>query len=121
MINNNIKQNEKVNLVMSKYVAVKFITGQEVLAELIDNNDDETTSLKRLYHVIPDPNDPEGKSMILSPFNPMVDPEKEIPYKNEHIMSIQEPFSTLTNMMTKKFSAIIQPSAEASNVAKLIL
>lgn len=105
---------------MSKYVAVKFITGQEVMAELIDNNDDKTTSLKRLFHVLPDPNEPSGKSMILSPFNAMVEIEKEIKYKNEHIMSIEEPFSALTDMMTKKFSSIIQPSANSSNVAKLI-
>lgn len=106
---------------MSNYVAVKFVTGQEVMAEQIDNDDKNTVTLKRIFHVLPDPDDHEGKSMILSPFNAMVDPEQEVHYKRDHILSITEAYPALIDMMTNKFSSIIQPSAEASKISQLIL
>jgi len=106
---------------MADYVAIKFVTGQDIVAELVSRNDDETISIKRAVHVIPDQTDPDGKRMNLIPFTPFIDYETEQVFNNKDIMSISKPYDAIINMMTKNFSKIIQQSSEASNVSKLIL
>jgi len=106
---------------MTDYVLVKFVTGQDIVAELVSKNDDDTTTFKRMVHVLPDQSDPKGKRMNLVPFVSYVGLETEQVYKNKDIMIILKPYDAIIDMMTKNFSSIIQQTAAASNVAKLIL
>jgi len=104
---------------MAEYVTIKFITGQDIVAELISENEDDTITIKRAVHVIPDQTD--KTKMNLVPFVSFVDMESPQEYKNKDIMTMNKPYDAIIDMMTKNFSAIIQQSAEASNVSKLIL
>jgi len=104
---------------MTDYVTIKFITGQDIVAELISENDNDTITIKRAVHVIPDQQDP--KKMNLVPFVSFVDMESPQEYKNKDIMTMNKPYDAIIDMMTKNFSSIIQQSAQSSNVAKLIL
>ena len=51
--------------------------------------------------------------MILSPFLSFTPMDVEVTFDQKDIMCITPPYPQLTDMMTKKFSAIIQPSAES--------
>jgi hypothetical protein len=104
---------------MTDYVAIKFITGQDIVAELISKNDNDTITIKRAVYVIPDQTD--QKKMNLVPFVAFVDMETPQEYKNKDIMIINKPYDAIIDMMTKNFSSIIQQSTVASNVSKLIL
>ena len=104
---------------MTDYVTIKFITGQDIVAELVSENENDTITIKRAVHVIPDPQDP--KKMNLVPFIAFVDLEDPQEYKNKDIMIIKKPYDAIIDMMTKNFSSIIQQTSQASNVAKLIL
>lgn len=106
---------------MADYKVVKFTTGQEVVADIISYNDDTTITMKNVVHILPDQSDPSGKSMLLSPFVQFADVNEAHTFNEKDIMLITNPVPAIIDMMTQKFSSIIQPSAEASNVAKLIL
>lgn len=101
------------------YVSIKFITGQDIVGFLMSHNDDDTLSFKRLMYVLPSQTI-EGQ-MDLSPFLSFVDIEDEHQFDRKYIINCAKPVDKLINMMTSSFSKIIQPQAEASNVAKLIL
>lgn len=100
------------------WVTVKFITGQETVGYLESINDNRSYTFKNLCHILPDPNDQTGKSMLLSPFMQFAERGAEETYSDELVMNMMKPAQGITDMMVQKFSSIIQSS---STVSKLIL
>ena len=102
------------------YVSIKFVTGQDIIGyQVSDNVELETITFKRLMYVLPSQTT-EGQ-MDLSPFLGFVEIEDEHEFNKKDIMNVAKPDDKITDMMTKSFSAIIQPEAAKSNVSKLIL
>ena len=104
---------------MAVYKAVKFITGQEIVAEVVEEFDDGSVTLKRMVYVLPHPTN--ANEMKLSPFIGFSDIETEVTFEKSKILALTPAFDALTDMMDKNFnkSAIIQPNK--SSVSKLIL
>lgn len=104
-------------------VDIKFVGGDEILAELVGETED-TVSIKFGVYVARNPTNQD--EVTLAPYMQFSEIEAKLDIEKKHILNMGTPIPSLVKMMKNKFypSAIVTPNDDivtSSNVSQLIL